>query len=135
MISQVAVIFVIYNLLKLLEGGGMAPKKEKKNRVADIVFFDPDKKLYTIVGEIKKDEEGKMRMGVFQNLEQMLGLWQKDQKVMLGFTAWHNCMKFQIMFRENDFMKVRVTDDIQYVHIDDICQAFMLFLFCIDCWM
>ena len=51
--------------------------------VADYVLFDKDKSRYCIVGELKSDEDG----AESQNIEQMVGLFRKDQAVMLGFTC------------------------------------------------
>lgn len=47
-------------------------------------MFDRVAKIYTIVGEIKSvsDEEAEE-----QNVEQMLGVWRKHQRAMLGFTC------------------------------------------------
>lgn len=54
--------------------------KEKK---ADYVMFDKVLKMYCIVGEIKSEQD----LAESQNTEQMLGLFRKNQRVMLGFTC------------------------------------------------
>ena len=54
-----------------------------QKRVADYVLFDKDKSMYCIVGELKSDEDE----AESQNIEQMVGLFRKDQAGMLGFTC------------------------------------------------
>ena len=54
-----------------------------RKRVADYVLFDRDKSMYCIVGELKSDEDE----AESQNIEQMVGLFRKDQAGMLGFTC------------------------------------------------
>ena len=49
-------------------------------KVSDFVVFDHSAKIYTIVGEINDEAEQ-------QNIEQMLGVWRKHQRAMLGFTC------------------------------------------------
>ena len=53
-------------------------------RVADFVAWDFERNIYTIVGEIKSDNRAPV---FFQSLEQMLGLFKKQQKVMLGLVC------------------------------------------------
>ena len=52
-------------------------------KVSDFVVFDHSTKIYTIVGEIECDNDEAEQ----QNIEQMLGVWRKHQRAMLGFTC------------------------------------------------
>ncbi len=64
-----------------------------QERVADFVVVNQG--VYTVVGEIKTEERG----GETQNLEQMVGLFQKDQKVMLGLVVNPTYITPQILVR------------------------------------
>lgn len=59
---------------------GSASSSKHQERVADFVVLN--KRKYTIVGEIKPESGG-----LNQNMEQMVGLLRKGQKVMLGLVA------------------------------------------------
>lgn len=63
-----------------VDGSGVVSVTQ--DRVAD--FVDVDQGVYTVVGEIKSQGTG----GIYQNLEQMVGLLQKDQMVMLGLVVY-----------------------------------------------
>ena len=52
-------------------------------RVADFVVFDHTTQLYAIVGEIKSEADE----AEGQNIEQMIGVWRKNQRALLGFTC------------------------------------------------
>lgn len=49
---------------------------------SDVSTFDHLKGLYITSGEVKSTLDS----ADFQNLEQMLGLWRSNQKVMLGWS-------------------------------------------------
>ena len=59
-------------------------RKKCQRRVADYVMYDARNFMYSIVGEIKSAEEDAAE---YQNVEQMVGLFRKEQKAMLGFTC------------------------------------------------
>jgi len=52
-------------------------------KVSDFVVFDHSAMIYTIIGEIKCDNDEAEQ----QNIEEMLGAWRKHQGAMLGFTC------------------------------------------------
>jgi len=52
-------------------------------KVSDFVVFDHSAMIYSIVGEIKCDSDEAEQ----QNIEEMLGIWRKHQRAMLGFTC------------------------------------------------
>ena len=57
------------------------PEKLCQRRVADYVLYDGRNKMYSIVGESKSVESE----AESQNVEQMIGLFRKNQQAMLGF--------------------------------------------------
>ena len=59
-------------------------RKKCQRRVADYVMYDARNFMYSIVGEVKSAEEDAAE---YQNVEQMVGLFRKKQKAMLGFTC------------------------------------------------
>ena len=59
------------------------PEKLCQRRVADYVLYDGRNKMYSIVGELKSVESE----AESQNVEQMIGLFRKNQQAMLGFTC------------------------------------------------
>lgn len=63
-----------------VDGSGVVSVTQ--DRVADFVVVDQG--VYTVVGEIKSQGTG----GIYQNLEQMVGLLQKDQMVMPGLVVY-----------------------------------------------
>ena len=54
-----------------------------QKRIADYVLFDTGRRMYCIVGEIKSEDT----TAESQNIEQMIGLFRKNQYAMLGFTC------------------------------------------------
>ena len=57
-------------------------------------MFNRPLRLYSIVGEIKSSVEAG---GDNQNIEQMVGLWRRGQKAMLGFTCYPEGVKLRVM--------------------------------------
>ena len=67
----------------------MLSTPEHHDRVADVVFWNPTKEVYSIVGEVKGDPD---EPADDQNTEQMVGLWKPHQKAMLGFIMKPNAV-------------------------------------------
>ena len=59
------------------------PEKLCQRSVADYVLYDGRNKMYSIVGELKSVESE----AEAQNVEQLIGLFRKNQQAMLGFTC------------------------------------------------
>ena len=71
-------------------------------RVADFVVFEHSKKLYTIVGEIKSDTSP----GEKQNIEEMLGVWRKNQTARLGFTCNKESVHLRVLLAEENHLRL-----------------------------
>ena len=65
-------------------------------RVADFVIWDEKTDVYHIVGEIKSDDK---EIADNQCKEQMLGLFSKQQKIMLGLIIWPSTIQPIILRR------------------------------------
>ena len=71
-------------------------------RVADFVVFDHSKNIYTIVGEIKSDDSPAEQ----QNIEEMLGVWRKNQTAMLGFTCNNESVHLRVLLTEENHLRL-----------------------------
>ena len=71
-------------------------------RVADFVVFDHSKNIYTIVGEIKSDDSPAEQ----QNIEEMLGVWRKNQTAMLGFTCNNESVHLRVFLAEENHLRL-----------------------------
>lgn len=58
--------------------------------------------MYHIVGEIKSDNTAALS----QNVEQMVGLFGFDQKMMLGLVVWPEKIQPQIPVRKGDALEL-----------------------------
>ena len=56
--------------------------------------------MYTIVGEIKSD----FSVAENQNIEQMIGLWRKNQCAMLGFTCNRELIEPRVLVRKENLL-------------------------------
>ena len=69
------------------------------------MVYNHDTEVYTIVGEIKSDSS----VAENQNIEQMIGLWRKNQCAMLGFTCNRELIEPRVLIRkENVLMLYRL---------------------------
>ena len=71
-------------------------------RVADFVVFEHSKNIYTIVGEIKSDDSPAEQ----QNIEEMLGVWRKNQTAMLGFTCNNESVHLRVLLAEENQLRL-----------------------------
>ena len=67
-------------------------------KVSDFVVFDHSAMIYTIVGEIKCDNDEAEQ----QNIQQMLGVWRKHQRAMLGFTCNETFVLPRVLMAEDN---------------------------------
>ena len=75
-----------------------ATSSSTAERVADFVVYDHSANIYTIVGEIECDDSP----GEQQNIEQMVGVWRKNQRAMLGFTCNKEAVHLRVLLAEED---------------------------------
>jgi len=69
---------------------------EHHDRVAEVVFLDPTKEVYSIVGEVKGDPH---KPAEEKNTEQIIGLWKPHRKAMLFFIMKPDAVSLQILHR------------------------------------
>lgn len=65
-------------------------------------MFDHSTNIYTIVGEIKCDDSPAEQ----QNIEQMLGVWRKNQRAMLGFTCNKEFVHLRVLLGEENYLRL-----------------------------
>ena len=68
-----------------------------QKRIADYVLFDVEKRMYCIVGEIKSEAAMEAES---QNIEQMVGLFRKNQYAMLGFTCNPEFIQARVLIQD-----------------------------------
>ena len=74
-------------------------------RVSDFVMYNHDTEVYTIVGELTSDSS----VAENQNIEQMIGLWRKNQRAMLGFTCNRKLIEPRVLlWKKNILMLSRL---------------------------
>ena len=78
------------------------PVSKSQLRVADYVLYDVRNAMYCIVGEIKSD----VTSATAQQLEQMVGLFRKNQKAMLGFTCNPCALVPRILTQQGGFLRL-----------------------------
>ena len=65
-------------------------------------MFDHSKNIYTIVGEIKSDDSPAEQ----QNIEEMLGVWRKNQTALLGFTCNNESVHLRVLLAEETHLRL-----------------------------
>ena len=58
--------------------------------------------IYTIVGELKSDDTPAEQ----QNIEEMLGVWRKNQTALLGFTCNNESVHLRVLLAEEKQLRL-----------------------------
>ena len=109
---------------------GTKPVKKYQKRVADYVLYDVCNNMYSIIGEIKSDAS----TGEAQNVEQMVGLFRKNQQAMLGFTCNTSVIIPRILVRQegtlvlHTLVPLPLDEDTYPESLCRIAQLFMAFI-------
>lgn len=109
---------------------GTKPVKKYQKRVADYVLYDVRNNMYAIVGEIKSDAS----TGEGQNVEQMVGLFRKNQQAMLGFTCNTSAIIPRILVHRegtlvlHTLVPLPLDEDTYSESLCQIAQLFMAFI-------
>ena len=88
--------------LALLDDDDECPKLQK--RVADYTMYDYHNKMYCIVGEIKSG----MGESTNQNIEQMVGLFRKNQYAMLGFSCNQSSIHLRVLIQHERVLSLYI---------------------------
>lgn len=83
---------------KALRNRSSQTVQSRQKRIADYVLFDADRRMYCIVGEVKSEDT----TAESQNIEQMIGLFRKDQYAMLGFTCNQGSILPRVLIQNED---------------------------------
>ena len=95
-------------------------------RVADYVLYEKRNAMYCIVGEIKSDNTS----ATVQQIEQMVGLFRKNQQAMLGFTCNRCTFVPRILTQKGGHLRlyqgaeVSLDDDTSLAYIAQLFLAF-----------
>ena len=95
-------------------------------RVADYVLSEKRNAMYCIVGEIKSDNTS----ATAQQIEQMVGLFRKQQQAMLGFTCNRCTFVPRILTQKGGHLRlfqgaeVSLDDDTSLAYIANLFLAF-----------
>ena len=93
--------------------------KKCQRRVADYVMYDARNNMYSIVGEIKSADE---RVAEYQNVEQMVGLFRKKQKAMLGFTCTPSAFIPRILIHQQRTLELHTLQTLSLAY-DNVAQS------------
>ena len=111
------------NLRRGSSGSASCSRVQQQDRVADfVVVFE---NIYSIVGEIKPDPGG-----LNQNMEQMVGLLRKGQKVMLRLVANPKFVSPRVLRCFGDTFFFKLLQDLQLSnpnHLHKLSKLIVLF--------
>lgn len=100
-----------------------------QKRVADYTLYDNRNKMYAIVGEIKSDHSD----AESQNIEQMVGLFRKNQQAMLGFTCNSEAFIPRILIQQQGVLSLHILqslsldDEACFTTVGEIAKLFIAF--------
>ena len=123
-------LLILTDQCRELRESSTQPIRKYQRRIADYVMYDRRNEMYSIVGEIKSDQSD----AESQNVEQMVGLFRKDQQAMLGFTCNKEAIIPRVLIQHqgtltlNVLQKLSLAEQECSLSIRKLAQLFIAFI-------